>query len=92
MTHSLGGILVRHYLEREEIFNLVNVFDRFVLHVVVKPLVGLDGSSISISGLPSHVFHDYVQYESVKHVHKGPDREWSHSGTNGFVSRMLASS
>lgn len=59
--------------------------------VEMKPLVGLDGGPISISGLPSNVFHDYVQYESVRHIHKGPDREWSHSGTNGFVSRMLAS-
>jgi hypothetical protein len=60
--------------------------------VEMKPLVGLDGGTISISGLPSNAFHDYVQYESVKHVHNGPDRDWSHSGTNGFVSRMLASS
>lgn len=59
--------------------------------VEMKPLVGLDGGPISISGLPSNIYHDYVQYEAVKHVHKGPDREWSHSGTNGFVSRMLAS-
>ena len=59
--------------------------------VEMKPLVGLDGGAISISGLPSNVFHDYVQYESVRHVHKGPDRSWSHSGTNGFTSRMLAS-
>lgn len=60
--------------------------------VEMKPLVGLDGGPISISGLPSNTFHDYVQYESVSHVHNGPDREWSHSGTNGFTSRMLASS
>ena len=60
--------------------------------VEMKPLVGLDGGRISITGLPSNVFHDYVQYESVRHVHNGPDREWSHSGTNGFTSRMLASS
>lgn len=59
--------------------------------VEMKPLVGLDGGRISISGLPSVVFHDYVQYESVKHVHDGPDAQWSHSGTNGFTSRMLAS-
>lgn len=59
--------------------------------VEMKPLLGLDGGPISINGLPSNVFHDYVQYESVKHSHKGPDREWSHSGTNGFTSRMLAS-
>jgi hypothetical protein len=59
--------------------------------VEMKPLVGLDGGPISISGLPSNAFHDYVQYESVRHVHKGPDSEWSHSGTNGFTSRMVAS-
>ena len=60
--------------------------------VEMKPLVGLDGGPISISGLPSNAFHDYVQYESVRHFHEGPDREWSHTGTNGFTSRMLASS
>ena len=60
--------------------------------VEMKPLVGLDGSPIKISGLPSNAFHDYVQYESVKHAHEGPDRQWSHSGSNGFVSRMFASS
>lgn len=59
--------------------------------VEMKPLVGLGGGRITISGLPSDVFHDYVQYESVKHIHKGQDREWSHSGTNGFTSRMVAS-
>ena len=59
--------------------------------VEMKPLAGLDGGRISISGLPSNAFHDYVQYESVRHVHNGPDRQWSHSGTNGFTSRMLAS-
>ena len=62
-----------------------------VSEVEMKPLKGLDGGLISISGLPSNVFHDYVQYESVRHVHNGPDRQWSHSGTNGFTSRMLAS-
>lgn len=67
------------------------VFSTPASEVEMKPLVGLDGSRIKVSGLPSNVFHDYVQYESVKHTHVGPDREWSHSGTNGFTSRMLAS-
>ena len=59
--------------------------------VEMKPLAGLDGGLIRIDGLPSNAFHDYVQYESVRHVHDGPERAWSHSGTNGFTSRMLAS-
>ena len=63
-----------------------------VSSVEMKPLMGLNGSRISIDGLPSNAFHDYVQYESVKHAHEGPDRQWSHSGTNGFTSRMIASS
>lgn len=58
--------------------------------VSMRPLRGLDGEPIRISGLPSNAFFDYVQYESVRHIHRGPDREWSHSGTNGFVSRMIA--
>lgn len=59
--------------------------------VEMTPLAGLDGSRISIDGLPSNTFHDYVQYQSVRHVHNGPGRQWSHSGTNGFTSRMIAS-
>ncbi len=59
--------------------------------IEMKRLAGLDGEPIRISGLPSNAFHDYIQYESVVHTHKGPDREWSHSKTNGFASRMLAS-
>ena len=56
----------------------------------MKPLVGLDGARIQISGLPSNAFHDYVQYESVVHTHEGTGRDWSYSGTNGFTSRMIS--
>jgi hypothetical protein len=59
--------------------------------VEMKRLIGLDGGPIRIDGLPSNAFHGYIQYESVRHVHKGPDRDWSYSGTNGFSSRMIAS-
>lgn len=72
-------------------YNLIQ-FSTPASQVEMKPLAGLDGSPIKISGLPSNAFHDYVQYESVKHVHEGPDRQWAHSGSNGFVSRMFASS
>ncbi len=60
--------------------------------VEMRPLAGLDGERVTIDGLPSNAFHDYVQYESVRHVHNGPDQQWSHTGTNGFTSRMIASS
>ncbi len=58
--------------------------------VQMKPLLGLDGGLITVSGLPSNTFFDYVQYESVRHVHREPERSWSYSGTNGFTSRMIA--
>jgi len=58
--------------------------------VEMKPLVGLDGAPIRISGLPSNTFFDYVQYESVRHTHRDTDREWSYAGTNGFTSQMIA--
>ncbi len=60
--------------------------------VEMRPLRGLDGELIRIDGLPSNAFFGYVQYESVRHVHTGPERQWSHSGTNGFTSQMIASS
>ncbi|MGD8340070.1 MAG: DUF1326 domain-containing protein [Gammaproteobacteria bacterium] len=60
--------------------------------VEMKPLRGLNGELIRINGLPSNAFFGYVQYESVRHVHRGADRQWSHSGTNGFTSQMIASS
>jgi hypothetical protein len=60
--------------------------------VEMKPLRGLNGELIRINGLPSNAFFGYVQYESVRHIHRGVDRQWSHNGTNGFTSQMIASS
>jgi len=58
--------------------------------VEMRLMPGLDGEPIVINGLPSNVFHNYVQYESLVHRHKSSDAEWSHSGTNGFRSQMIA--
>ncbi|MGR8947973.1 MAG: DUF1326 domain-containing protein [Gammaproteobacteria bacterium] len=66
-------------------------FETPEIEVKMKLLKGMDGKAIKISGLPSPAFYDYTQYESVAHRHKGGDREWSHSGTNGFTSRMVVS-
>lgn len=66
-------------------------FDSPASQVEMKLLKGLDGKPIKISGLPSPVFFDYTQYESVVHMHQGEERQWSHSGTNGFTSRMVVS-
>jgi hypothetical protein len=58
--------------------------------VEMQMMSGLNGEPIVINGLPSNVFHNYVQYESVVHRHDGPDHQWSHRGTNGFRSQMIA--
>ena len=34
----------------------------------------------------------YTQYESTVHTHEGGDARFSHTGTNGFTSRMEVSS
>jgi hypothetical protein len=59
--------------------------------VEIKLLKGIDGKSITIDGLPSPAFFNYKQYESVVHTHKSEDAEFSHSGTNGFTSKMIVS-
>lgn len=58
--------------------------------VEMRMMRGLNGSPIVVNGLPSNVFHNYVQYESVVHRHNRPETNWSHSGTNGFRSEMIA--
>ena len=59
--------------------------------VEMKLLPGLDGTPITITGLPSNAFYGYVQYESVVHMHRSADVDWSYSGTNGFRSEMRVS-
>ena len=59
--------------------------------VEMKLFPGLDGSPITITGLPSRSYHDYVQYESVVHTHRSGEADWSYSGTNGFKSEMRVS-
>lgn len=57
--------------------------------VEMKRVAGLNGAPIRITGLPSPVFHDYVQYESVVHEHASEGESWSYQDTNGFTSRMI---
>lgn len=59
--------------------------------VEIRLMRGLDGEPITIDGLPSPAYVDYTQYQSVVHTHSSSDAEFSHSGTNGFTSRMEVS-
>jgi hypothetical protein len=45
--------------------------------VEMRLLPGLNGDPITITGLPSNAYHDYVQYESVVHSHSSADANWS---------------
>ncbi len=58
--------------------------------VAIERVRGLNGTPITIDGLPSPAFIGYTQYRSTAHRHKSADAEFSYSGTNGFTSRMEA--
>lgn len=75
-------------VERER--NLIK-FSSPQSEIEMKPLLGMDGGLIKIDGLPYKAFYNYIQYESVKHNHSSLATKWSHSGTNGFTSKMIAS-
>ena len=59
--------------------------------VRIRLFPGIDGSPITISGLPNSTYYQYVQFESVAHNHDSESGSWSHSGSNGFPSVMRAS-
>lgn len=59
--------------------------------VEISLMRGRNGKPIAIENLPSPVFHEYRQYESVVHRHASADAEFSYSGTNGFTSKMIVS-
>lgn len=60
--------------------------------VEIEMMRGLNGEPITINGLPSAAYHNYVQYASLVHTHKSAAASYSHVDTNGFTSRMIARS
>lgn len=56
--------------------------------VDMEVMRGYDGKSVKILNLPSPVFQDYTQFRSVSHTHTSSAHTFSHSGTNGFTSKM----
>lgn len=59
--------------------------------VEILMMRGLNDEPIRINGLPSPVFHNYVQYKSLVHKHTSEGGSFSHEDTNGFTSRMIVS-
>lgn len=52
---------------------------------------GFNGQAIRVLNLPSPQLQEYTQFRSVSHTHTSATRSWSHTGTNGFVSKFVAS-
>ncbi len=60
--------------------------------VEIEIMKGRDGSPIKIENLPPVFAQDYTQYKSITNSHKSEDKEFSYSGTNGFTSKIEATS
>jgi hypothetical protein len=60
--------------------------------VDMEAMSGFGGLPVKIMNLPNPAYQDYTQYKSVVHTHASDKASWSHSGTNGFTSRMEAGS
>lgn len=60
--------------------------------VDMEVMRGFGGKPVQIKNLPNPAYQDYTQYKSVSHKHSSDKATWSHSGTNGFTSKMEAAS
>ena len=58
--------------------------------VDMEVMRGFNGRAVKVLNLPNVAFQDYTQYRSVAHRHTSAGHSFSHSGTNGFTSRMEA--
>ncbi len=60
--------------------------------VEIEMMTGRKGKPIKIQNLPADYAIDYIQYKSITNSHKSDDKEFAYSGTNGFTSKINASS
>ena len=60
--------------------------------VEIEMMEGLGGKPIKVDNLPLPFLDDYTQYKSISNIHQSDEHKFSHSGTNGVVSRLAASS
>ena len=60
--------------------------------VEIEMMEGLGGKPIKVDNLPLPFLDDYTQYKSISNIHTSDEHKFSHSGTNGHVSRIKASS
>ena len=60
--------------------------------VEIEMMEGLGGKPIKVDNLPLPFLDDYTLYKSISNIHQSDEHKFSHSGTNGVVSRLAASS
>ena len=60
--------------------------------VEIEMMEGLGGKPIKVDNLRRPFLDDYTLYKSISNIHQSDEHKFSHSGTNGFVSRLAASS
>ena len=60
--------------------------------VEIELTKGLGGKPITVENLPFAFTGDYTQYNSISNNHQSNEHKFSHSGTNGWVSWLAASS
>ena len=60
--------------------------------VEIEMMEGLGGKPIKVDNLRKPFLDDYTQYKSISNIHQSDEHKFSHSGTNGRVSRLAASS
>ena len=58
--------------------------------VEIEMMEGLDGKPIKVDNLPRPFLADYTQYKSTNNIHLSNEHKFSHSGTQGSVSRLKA--
>ena len=60
--------------------------------VEIELMKGLDGKPIKVENLPHSFTYGLTAYKSISNTHESNEHKFSHSGTNGWVSWLAASS
>ena len=60
--------------------------------VEIELMKGLGGKPIKVKNLPHSFTYGFTQYKSISTTHQSNEHKFSHSGTNGSVSWLAASS
>ena len=60
--------------------------------VEIEMMEGLGGKPIKVENLPHSFTYGLTAYKSISNTHQSNEHKFSHSGTNGWVSWLAASS